>query len=124
MLGLNMNVLSGNVGSVKISKTSTDVTAFSMLVAIDIKNGETLWIRVNVYGSLGKKCADNIDKGDFVVVVGELMERKKSDNQVTFIEIRAKEVIFGSSLKKDTERVAESIGSLTLGGGYITTDGE
>jgi single-stranded DNA-binding protein len=109
MVGINLVVLSGNVGSVNQGKTGLNVTAFSMLLAVDSRNGETLWIRVNVYGTLAKKCSDKIEKGNYVVVVGEFMERKKSDSEATFIEVRAKEVIFGGTIGKEVGRILDSV---------------
>jgi single-stranded DNA-binding protein len=98
MVSLNFVMMSGNVGSVNIGKTGVGVSAFSMMLAIDQRNNETIWVRVNVYGSLAKKCADKVAKSDYVVVTGELMDRKKSNDDSVFLEVRAKEVIFGSTL--------------------------
>lgn len=108
MVNINFVVLSGNVGSVNIGKTGVGVAAFSMLLAVDQRNDETLWVRINVYGNLAKKCEDKINKGDYVVVTGELMDRKKSQDETTFLEIRARGVIFGGTLSiKSADKIAE-----------------
>jgi single-stranded DNA-binding protein len=96
------------------SKTGAGVTAYSMLVAVDSNKGGPVWVRVNVFGSLAKKCSDKIDKGDYVLVNGEMMERKVHENDITLLEVRAKEIVFGSTMRqksfvKEAVEKAESV---------------
>ena len=96
--GINHVVFSGNVTSVTIGKTSKDVPAFSMLIAVDQRNGETLLVRANSYGTLGLMCGEKINQRDYVVVEGELMDRKKSNDDNVFLEVRIRKIIFHQTL--------------------------
>jgi len=115
MKGINVVTVSGNVGTMYASKTGTGVTAYSMLIAVDSKKGTPVWVRVNVFGGLARKCNDKIEKGDYVLVSGELMERKVSTDDITLLEIRAKEIVFGSTMrvksfiKEATEKAEEGL---------------
>ena len=67
-------------------------------------------MRANAYGAIAKQCQDKIDQGDYVVVSGELMERKKSDDSgVTFIEVRIQRVIFEATIKKNIEKLTKDL---------------
>ena len=116
MKGINNSTISGNVGTMYFSKTSTGITAYSMLVAIDSKRSNPVWVRVNVFGALAKKCSDKIEKGDYVIAQGELMERRIESADVTLLEIRAKEVVFGSTMRQKSF-VKEAIEKASVLGG-------
>ncbi len=100
MKGLNFVVVSGNVGTISQGKTGQGVSAYSVLIAVESTKNTTVWVRVNVYSDLAKKCINKIDKGDYIIVEGELMERRRSVDDTVLIEIRAREVIFGSTIRR------------------------
>jgi len=93
--GMNVVVLSGNVGSVKFAKTKRyNEDTCSFMLASEKKNGEVTWVRVNVYGQLAVDCQNFMRTGIAVEVVGELMERTNSSGDNKIIEVRGKEINF------------------------------
>lgn len=100
MKGVNCVTVSGNVGSINQGKTGDGVSAYSVLLAVESGKSNIVWVRVNVYSDLAKKCMDKIETGDYILVEGELMERKRSFDDTMLIEIRARNVIFASTIRR------------------------
>lgn len=95
MRGLNVVVLSGNVGSIKFDKTrerNDEVCTF--MLAIEKSKGLVTWVRVNVYGGMVTDCRNYLSKGKRVEVVGELMNRFSYNKEDTLTEVRCIEVKF------------------------------
>lgn len=97
MRGLNKVVLSGNVtGTINYAKTDhgTDVCTF-VLASDRYASGSvvTAYIKVNVYidGLVGL-CRNRLEKGCYLLVEGELMNRNSPIGKV--VEVRAHELIF------------------------------
>lgn len=94
----------GNLGSdpdLKFSKNNTAYCNFSLAytprkqVNGQWVDGETNWFRVVTFGAKAEMVADNIKKGDSVLVVGDLAQttyKDKEGNEKTSMEITAKEV--------------------------------
>lgn len=89
----NFVVIAGNVGGIKVSETTAKVPAVSFWVASD-KGSTTTFVRVSAYGELAKICAEGkLEKGGFVVVIGELFNRKTSEGKIT-TEVKAHKILF------------------------------
>jgi single-stranded DNA-binding protein len=107
---VNVVIISGNVAQIQQGSTATSkAAALSVLIAMDCRNDETIWVRANAYGGIAKKCEDKINKGDYVFIEGELMERKKSDSEITFLEVRIKKIVFEGTLRKNLDKIVSSV---------------
>jgi len=102
MAYINSVFISGNVGKVEVGETkTTQTTAASMVVAVENSAGgydpsfvfsNTVWVRVNCYGTVADLVAKNVSKGDYVIVWGRLMSRRLKDGSGTALEIKAHRV--------------------------------
>jgi single-stranded DNA-binding protein len=93
MKGHNAVFISGNVGGNIVSGMTKDNSpASSFSVATEDTGRGTTWVRVNVYGSLALKCKQNITKGTYVSLIGELMNRNGIHGELT--EVRARNILF------------------------------
>lgn len=99
--GLNCWTDAGNVsGPIKYGQTGSGENACSFLLAIDRFDQATTWIRVNVYGGLVKVCEQRLQKGVYVAVEGELMNRQCQSTETVeggskvLTEVRAKDIVF------------------------------
>lgn len=100
MRGHNVVMLSGNIGgNIVNGKTRDDRPAFSFGVASQNEKKRTTWVRVNSYDKLAEYCATTADKGLYVSVIGELMNRDGKYGELT--EVRAHQVIFHTRNNKD-----------------------
>lgn len=92
MRGHNYVLLSGNIGGkVVVGHTNNNDPACSFSVASDDGDRAT-WVRINAYGSLANACSNKIQKGVYVSVAGELMNRAGRCGELT--EVRARDIIF------------------------------
>jgi len=98
MRGLNKVIISGNVGAqISFDNTASGTPACSFFLASDrYSSGGAVvsaWVKINVYGDgLVRICRSRLEKGGYVLVEGELMNR---DGQLgELVEVRAREVIF------------------------------
>jgi single-stranded DNA-binding protein len=98
MRGVNEVTFGGNVsGGIKYGETRNGSPTCSFQIASDRHaNGKvvvTAWVKVNVYGTkLVNPCQTKLQKGSYVVVVGELMNRDGRLKEL--VEIRARDIIF------------------------------
>lgn len=114
--GVNAVVVSGNVGSVQFGKTAMrgDDTC-SFMLAVEKKRGEVTWTRVNVYGGLVQSCQTFLQKGSYVIVEGELMERMNKNKDNKILELRAKDIKFIHTKTRDEEGADHEPGDTDAG---------
>lgn len=98
MRGLNRVIISGNVGAqISFNNTGSGTPAGSFFLASDRHSSGgavvSAWVKINIYGdSFVRICRTRLEKGCYVLVEGELMNR---DGQLgELVEVRAREVIF------------------------------
>jgi single-stranded DNA-binding protein len=105
MRGHNTVIFSGNIGGTIVSGETKDKRpAFSFGIASQNEKHRTTWARVNSYDKLAEYCSINADKGGYVSVIGELMNRDGKYGELT--EIRAHQVIFHRRDSKGDEEDA------------------
>jgi single-stranded DNA-binding protein len=98
MRGLNKVFLSGNVtGAIEFGRTGKgdEVCGFHLASDRHTSNGGvvTAFIKVNVYiDGLVRVCKSKLNKGVYVLVEGELMNREGQHGELT--EVRAREILF------------------------------
>jgi single stranded DNA-binding protein len=97
MRGLNRVILSGNVGgSILFKETDKGTPACSFSLASDRhSDGQivTTWVKINAFGpGLVDVCKTNIEKGVYVLVEGELMNREGKLGMLT--EVRLHNIVF------------------------------
>lgn len=97
--GINKVIVSGNCSdSAQYHSTDNGTPCATFKLASDRRGankGEVLttWIKINVYNEpLVRLCETRLRKGVYVIVEGELMNRKGIHGEVT--EVRARELIF------------------------------
>jgi hypothetical protein len=86
---------SGNIAGHPIfGKTGCGESACSFKVAIDKKHKPTTFVRVNVYGGNVEVCrVRDLASGDYVMVSGELMNRRGKNSNETIVEVRCNEIV-------------------------------
>jgi len=94
VISINQIVISGRVVSTLFGETSSEIPACSFVVKVNSSSGQSVFVRVNVYNKFAERCVTNVKKGLYVIVAGELMQRKINDKDIVVIEIRAKNIIF------------------------------
>lgn len=104
MRGINKVILSGNVtGKIEYGRTDSGSEVCAFIVASDRHTSGgvvTAYIKVNVYiEGLVKLCRNRLDKGCYLLVEGELMNRSVPSGKLT--EVRAWEIIFLSEERKN-----------------------
>lgn len=99
MVGINSVHISGNVtGTITFQQTKQNQTpACSFTVVSDRKGPKGMMVsakvKVNAYGDhLFNLCSSHLEKGTYVIVEGELMNRSGQHGDLT--EVRAIEIIF------------------------------
>lgn len=91
MKGHNQVWLSGHVGGKIISgQTGKGNQAFSFAVNSEDSGSNATRIRVNAYGPVARKCEQELSKGAYCLVLGELMNRNGKYGELT--EIRVKKI--------------------------------
>jgi len=93
--GINCVQVSGNVASITFGTTQErgdDVCSF--MLAVEKAKNFTTWIRVNVYGGAVEACKTHLSKGGYVIVEGELMNRKNKMLDDTVVEVRCRDIKF------------------------------
>lgn len=98
MNGINSYACSGNIASdILFSETKSGDAACSFKLAVEQIYKPTVFIRINVYGgNVGVVKGRNAQRGDYIVVSGELMARKQA-----LIEVRCKDIVI---LSRDKQR--------------------
>ena len=97
MRGINRVVLSGNTtGKIDFSRTDSGTDACTFTLASDRHSAGgvvTAFVKVNVYvEALVKLCRLRLQKGSYILVEGELMNRVTPAGKT--IEVRAWELLF------------------------------
>lgn len=84
---------SGNVASdVAYGETHAGDPACNFRIAVEQPHKQLSYFRVNAYGRNASDCRKkSLGKGDYVVIDGELMNRKGQDELLT--EIRVTEIV-------------------------------
>jgi len=94
MRGANTVVVSGNVGEILHSFTKTSKkAACSFMVASQQSQMSVTWARINVYGINAEKCKERLFKGDYILVEGELMNRRVEQKD-SLLEVRGLKITF------------------------------
>lgn len=114
MRGINRVIFSGNVtGKIDFSTTDRGQHVCTFVVASDrASSGGTLtaYAKVNIYiEGLVAACREKLEKGCYVLVEGELMNRNSPAGRMT--EIRAWELMFLSptSVSKPSQGAADVV---------------
>lgn len=107
MRGVNKVIISGNVsGNNVFNKTGAGVEACSFKLASDRRSPQgnvTAWVKINAYGEgLVRICKERLEKGVYVIVEGELMNREGTLGEL--IEVRAKEIVFVTRRQEEAAR--------------------
>lgn len=97
MRGVNRVVISGNVtGRYRFHDTHSGTAACTFTIASDRHSSDgvvTCYAKINVYApGLVELCRGRLKKGDYLIVEGELMNRRDRGTELT--EVRAREVVF------------------------------
>lgn len=96
MRGINKVTISGNVGgNITFGDTNAGVPACSFFLASDrptSRGNISAWVKINVYGDTVRICETRLEKGGYVLVDGELMNRTVQSGDL--VEVRAHEIIF------------------------------
>ena len=97
MRGLNRVVLSGEVQDrIRFGQTPKGIECLSFWLTCDrshVVHNTVLNVKVNAYGEeFVDVCRDKLEEGIYVLVEGELMERRFRGTLLT--EVRANEIIF------------------------------
>lgn len=102
MRGHNIVLVSGNVGGpIVAGQTRDNNPACSFSLAAEELGRGTTWVRINVYGALAQKCQQNVSKGLYVSIIGELMNRQGKHGELT--EVRARDILFFPTLSSDSK---------------------
>jgi single-stranded DNA-binding protein len=105
MRGLNSVVISGNVGnSITFGDTRAGTPACSFSIASDRHTFDGIisaWVKINAYGDVVRVCEERLEKGCYVMVSGELMNRTVPAGEL--LEVRAREIIFIPTRLKDED---------------------
>jgi single-stranded DNA-binding protein len=112
MKGTNTWTGSGNVASdVLYGETKTGDKACNFKLAIEQSHKSLVFVRINAYAGNVEVCqARRLKKGDYVVVEGELMNRRGQDDTVT--EIRCKTIVIPPrSDRRENEDGSQESGS-------------
>lgn len=107
MIGVNTVNISGNVtGKIFFSTTAvkkTKACSFTLVSERKGPNGVSVYayVKVNAYGdNLFDICNKHLNKGVYVYVQGELMNRSGKVGELT--EVRANQIIFNSNVESTT----------------------
>lgn len=93
--GVNSVTLSGNVGNVTFGQTKDrgdEVCSFTL--AIEKGKDFITWVRINVFGGNVVSCKEFLDKGVYVIVQGELMNRYSASKEDKVLEVRCLDIKF------------------------------
>lgn len=102
--GYTRATLVGDVsGTIAYAETNTGVPTVTFQVACDDFGArETVWVKVNAYGSrLVSSCRERLSKGARLFVDGGLMNR--SGQYAQMLEVRARDLIFFPSRSHEKE---------------------
>jgi single-stranded DNA-binding protein len=110
MRGINRVIVSGNAtGKIDYSTTDQGGDVCTFVLASDRHSSGgvvTAYVKVNVYiEALVRLCRTKLDKGCYILVEGELMNRTTPSGKVT--EVRAWELLFLAPNGVAAERSAE-----------------
>jgi single-stranded DNA-binding protein len=99
--GTNVWCGSGNVASdVHYGETGRGDSACNFRICVEEAHKPLVYVRVNVYGGNVDVCKmRSLGRGDYVIVEGELMNRKGQDDFLT--EIRCKKIVITDGRRKN-----------------------
>ena len=118
MRGMNKVIISGNVCNMPHygnTGNGAEVCSFRLVSDRALGGGNKIsaWIKINVYGNdFVRVCRDQIKRGAYVLVEGELMNRDwhcPDGHTQDLVEVRAREIIFMNRSENETERVEENV---------------
>lgn len=90
MRGLNHVVFSGNVGSIIYTETHVkNDPVITFMLCSEREENFTTWAKICVYGKLALYCKDRLQKGSYVLVDGELKNRRSRSSEYLELEIKA-----------------------------------
>ena len=88
---------SGNLSTrVSYGRTGAGDEACNFKVAVEKAHAPVVFVRINVYGGNVEVCKiRDLERGDYVVIEGELMNRKRviGSESVTLVEVRCNKII-------------------------------
>ncbi|MBU8908139.1 single-stranded DNA-binding protein [Desertibacillus haloalkaliphilus] len=108
MVDINRVTISGRlVADPELHYTESQVAICRFTVASDrdyqTKKGDRAdFIPVLVWRAYGERCANNLEKGQEVIIDGKIRSRNGTDQQGdkrTFIELHAEQIKFGAKVK-------------------------
>lgn len=91
MRGHNQVWLSGYAGGkIVAGRTGGGNQAFSFVISSEDSGKNSIRVRVNAYGAIAHKCTQELSRGVYCFVLGELMNRSGKYGELT--EIRVKKI--------------------------------
>lgn len=94
MRGVNNITMSGNVGEIVYGATGAGTQACSFMLASERIKKEPVWVRINVFGPLVQICKTKLSRGGYVIIKGELMNRKALHDDDRMVEVRCEDIVF------------------------------
>lgn len=95
MRGLNVVVLSGNVGDFEFDENpNTGEDYCNFLLAVEKGRSDVTWVHVNVFGGNVGSCRKFLSKGSRVEIQGELMNRYAGGDKRRVMEVRCIDIKF------------------------------
>lgn len=89
MRGINDVSYSGNVGHVASTTTHMKGDPIcTFMVCSEKETNFATWAKCTAYGKLAEYCSDKISKGDYVIVSGELFNKKSRNSPHPELEIK------------------------------------
>jgi len=103
----NIFIGSGTVDNYKEGTTQNGDRVCSFTLNM-VEHGNKSWIRCNVYDMLADYCVNNLQHGDMVFVQGKVMNRRATDRQLAFTEVRCLNVQLLQKSYSDKENSTHS----------------
>lgn len=100
---MNSVQISGNVGNVTYTETNVkNDPIVTFMLCSEKEENFTTWVKISAYGKQALYCKDKISKGCYVIVDGELSNRKSRNSEHLELEVKAtkKIIIFPNSNKR------------------------
>lgn len=110
MKGINTVIIIGRIGAININYLDTGMTILSLSVAVNnpLNKDQAIWFNVSAFDRLAEHCANYLNKGSLISVVGGLQidefVNQENQNQTTF-KINAKNIVFLSKVSNKEEQL-------------------
>lgn len=89
-IGFNKIILTGHVGSINTYETTHKKdTVLTFMLCVEEEENDTVWIKVNAYKKIADKLKKYLNKGDFVLVEGKIINRKIRSSELVTLELKA-----------------------------------